>query len=206
MELTKLWGCLEHSICSVTLIAPGSKTSLLHGHRYLLFCRGRSILPCDWSLKWAKASFRLFCVFIGFSVWFRVRLCLPDLLQTMLLEVRLCTRNLLEEKKISGRSRLPVTLASGRAGGPSIVSSTSASRWALHPDSQSVWPVMQSVPGIPVPRRRDKEHRQPSRCSRFQRSCSPQSTRTGKILPYAVLVLNSQQFKQRQRSERSSWL
>lgn len=66
MELTKLWGCLEHSICSVTLIAPGSKTSLLHGHRYLLFCRGRSTLPCDWSLKWAKASFRLFCVFIRF--------------------------------------------------------------------------------------------------------------------------------------------
>ena len=49
-------------------------------------------------------------------------------------------------------------------------------------------------------------HRQPPGCNRNHRPCSPQSTRTREILPYAILVLNSQQFKQRQSAEPSSSL
>lgn len=206
------WSLLSCEDASSIQFVPSRLLRLEVRHLYYMdigiCCFAEAVLYCCVIEVWngRKPVSGFFAFLLDFSVWFQVRLCLPELLQAMLLEVRLCTRNLLEEKKISGRSRLPIPLASGRAGGPSTVLSTGASRWALHPDSQSVWPVMQSVPRTPVPCRRDKEHRQLSCCSRFQRSCSPQSARAGKILPYAVLVLNSQQFKQRQRSERSTWL
>ena len=110
----------------------------------------------------------------------------------------------LPEEMISDRSGLPVTPASGKAGGPFIVSSSCASSWALYPGSQSVRPVMQSIPSKSDLYRKVEEHQRHVCCSRSQRSCSPQSHQAGNFHPYAALILNSQFHKQRQRTEQSS--
>ena len=142
---------------------------------------------------------------------------------------------------ISDRSGLPVTSASGKAGGPFGSPSSSASCWALYPDSQSVRSVMRSSPSKSDPHRRITKHeRHPCR-SRSQRQCSPRRrsklhivrfrpcakaysfrgssspTRNrfaglqvgtqngdGDAVPYAVLILNRQFHKQRQRAESNS--
>ena len=82
--------------------------------------------------------------------------------------------------------------------------SSCVSSWALYPDSQSVRPVIRSIPGKLGLHRKVEEHEQHVCRSRSQRSCSPQSHQAGSFHPYAALILNSQFHKQRQRTEQSS--